>query len=88
MNDLSLGQIVHSKAGRDKDKIFIVVGIIDKNYVLVADGDLRKINNPKKKKLMHLYIHGKIDEDIKTSLINNEKINDAFLRKRLKDLDC
>ena len=48
MNGISIGQIVHSRAGRDKDKFFIVVSLVDEEYVLVADGDLRKINNPKK----------------------------------------
>ncbi|GFR35247.1 KOW domain-containing RNA-binding protein [Thermobrachium celere] len=50
MDNVALGQIVHSRAGRDKGRYFIVVGLIDENYVLIADGDLRKIESPKKKK--------------------------------------
>lgn len=48
------GQFVLSIAGRDKNRIFMVVDTIDENYVLIADGMLRSINKPKKKKLKHL----------------------------------
>ena len=37
---VSLGQIVYSIAGRDRGRYFIVVDIIDDNYVLISDGDL------------------------------------------------
>ena len=83
MNGISIGQIVHSRAGRDKDKFFIVVSLVDEEYVLVADGDLRKINNPKKKKLKHLVLHDMYAESIKTMLLNNQKVTDADLRKAL-----
>jgi LSU ribosomal protein L14E len=49
MDDTSIGRIVKSKAGRDKDRIFIIVGVADEKHVLIADGDLRKIEKPKKK---------------------------------------
>lgn len=83
MEYMTLGQIVHSKAGRDKNKYFIIVGILDDNYVLLADGDLRKINNPKKKKIKHLVFHDLIAEDIRQNLDENRKIIDADIRKSL-----
>ncbi|HAA25410.1 MAG TPA: RNA-binding protein [Ruminiclostridium sp.] len=49
-----IGRVVYSKAGRDKGKILIVVGIIDDSFVLVADGDIRPIERPKKKRMKHL----------------------------------
>lgn len=84
MEDVALGQIVHSKAGRDKGKYFIVVGIINDNYVLVADGDLRKINDPKKKKVKHLVFHDKIAENIKNMILENKRITDSDLKKSLQ----
>lgn len=48
------GQLALSLAGRDKNRIFMIVDILDENYVVIADGQLRKIDNPKKKKLKHL----------------------------------
>lgn len=48
------GRIVRSKAGRDAGRLFLVVGVIDREHLLLADGDLRKLEKPKKKKLRHL----------------------------------
>lgn len=48
------GQFVLSIAGRDVNRIFVVLDVIDENYVMIADGMLRSINKPKKKKLKHL----------------------------------
>ena len=51
MNDL-LGQLVVSLAGRDKGCVCAVVGKSeDEGYVLIADGRIRKVETPKKKKL-------------------------------------
>jgi len=54
MDDL-LGHLVVSLAGRDKGIICAVVGNSDdEGYVYIADGKIRKVENPKKKKLKHL----------------------------------
>ena len=47
------GSIVKAKAGRDKDDLFVVVGI-DGSYAYIANGKRRKVEKPKKKKLIHL----------------------------------
>jgi ribosomal protein L14E/L6E/L27E len=82
--ELCLGQIVSSKAGRDKDKVFAVVGIIDDKYVLIADGDLRKIENPKKKKVKHLQKYNTINEELKKKLETGIKIENIELQKDLE----
>ncbi|MDI6617188.1 MAG: RNA-binding protein [Clostridiales bacterium] len=81
-----MGQIVHSKAGRDKEKCFIVVGIIDNEYVLIADGDLRKIEKPKKKKIKHVIIRDLVAEDIKNKFEYNVKVSNSDLKNSLKQL--
>lgn len=86
MEGIALGQIVHSKAGRDKNKYFIVIGVIDDDYVLVADGQLRKIDSPKKKKIKHLVFHDKYDNNIQRMLEENEKISDVYLKKSLESM--
>jgi ribosomal protein L14E/L6E/L27E len=48
------GDIVLSRAGRDSGRAFVVTSLIDDNYVLLVDGQLRTIDRPKKKKRMHL----------------------------------
>ncbi len=47
------GSIVFSKAGRDKGMLFLVVKR-EGEYAYVSDGKLRKIENPKRKKIKHL----------------------------------
>lgn len=86
MEGIVLGQIVHSKAGRDKNKYFIVVGVLDEEYVLVADGQLRKINSPKKKKIKHLVFHNKYDEYIQGMLKESKNVSDADLKKSLQSM--
>ena len=51
---MTVGRVVRSKAGRDMGRLFLVVGVIDEEHRLIADGDLRKLEKPKKKKLRHL----------------------------------
>lgn len=51
---ITVGRVVRSKAGRDKGRLFLVVGVLDDAHLLIADGDLRKLEKPKKKKLRHL----------------------------------
>lgn len=48
-----VGQIVRAKAGRDKDSFFIITEL-DGAYALIADGKSRKVEHPKRKKLIHL----------------------------------
>lgn len=87
MEGIALGQIVHSKAGRDKNKYFIIVGIIDEDYVLVADGQLRKIESPKKKKIKHLVFHKENSDNIINMLNSGEKITNVDLKKSLQSMD-
>ena len=79
----SKGQVVFSKSGHDKSLPFIVVDY-DEDYVYLADGKLRLLEKPKKKKKMHVQICNDIIEEIKTKLENNLYLNDADLRKALK----
>lgn len=87
MGEITLGQIVSSRAGRDKNRYFIVMSILDENYVLIADGVLRKIGNPKKKKIKHLKVCNCLDNTIKDKIINKENILDADLRKCLQSMN-
>ena len=49
--DAVIGRFVWSKAGRDKDRLFVIIDIADDAHVLIADGDLRPVVKPKRKKL-------------------------------------
>lgn len=47
------GTIVKAKAGRDSGRFFAVLSVED-GYAYIADGKTRRIERPKKKKLIHL----------------------------------
>lgn len=87
MNE-ELGRIVISKAGRDAGRRFVIVRVIDESYVEISDGDLRKIEKPKKKKIKHLNITNKKSEILAEKLKNNSRITNAEIRKLLEGLDC
>ena len=74
MNDL-LGQLVVSLAGRDKGCVCVVVGKTDdEGYVLIADGRIRKVETPKKKKLKHL-------KPIDWEPLSTDKFTNRFIRE-------
>ena len=77
------GDIILSKAGRDKGKYFIVLEIIDEQYVLIADGDLRRVDSPKRKKCKHLINTGSKSEFILNKLKNNDRVTNPDLKREL-----
>lgn len=81
--DVEIGQIVKSKAGRDKDRVFIIIHILDEQHVLVCDGDLRKLSSPKKKKVKHLVIYNTVLTEFAEKLQGNENLDDAYVRRIL-----
>lgn len=86
MNENYLGKVVYSKAGRDKDGCFIIIGVIDDKYVYISDGNLRKIEKPKKKKLKHLFITEIVYEDVIDKLKSNDAVSNSAIRKFLKSV--
>lgn len=83
--ELEIGQLVKSKAGRDKDKVFMVLSVVDEHYVMVVDGNLRKLENPKKKKVKHLKPLKFICENVLNCETEGKNLNDALIRKELKN---
>lgn len=51
--DFVKGQLVRSKAGRDKTRTLAVLAV-DGQMLLLADGNLRKVGRPKPKKRKHV----------------------------------
>ena len=82
----TIGRYVQSTQGRDAGKIFIVVGTVDENHVLIADGDIRPIGKPKKKKVKHLIPKQELFSSLREKLVSGEGVYDAHIRKDLKAL--
>ena len=80
---LQIGQYVRALAGRDKPKVFIVVGI-DGEYAYIADGKTRKIAAPKKKKVIHLQKYNRVSEEVRDRSENDEELTDSLIRRELE----
>ncbi len=87
MIERALGRVARSRAGRDKGRYALIVSIVDEEYVLIADGDLRKFHSPKKKKLKHLFLRPETADTIAVMLEAGKPLLDADIRKALKALN-
>lgn len=84
--EIVIGQLVKSKAGRDKDRKFLVLDIVDENFVLLVDGDLRKISSPKSKKVKHIAKINRCCYDLRAELDQGRSITDEWIRRSIDKL--
>ena len=80
--NFSIGDIVISKAGKDKNKHFAVLEI-DENFVMIANGRRRKAECPKRKKCKHLENTGKKAERVIHKLGTGVRVTNPDLKKDL-----
>ncbi len=82
-----IADLVISLSGRDKNRVFMVTEVLDSNYVLIADGMLRKLEKPKKKKIKHLEKSPVVlNERLLQKISEGKKITNAELRKTIRTL--
>ena len=80
-----IGRIVESKAGRDAGKLFVVVELVDEQYVLIADGKYHKLDHPKKKKYKHLSIKPFQLDETYGKIKGIKFLQDSELRKVIRN---
>ena len=76
------GIVVFSKKGRDKGRYFVVLYTVDAEFVMMADGDTRKLDHPKKKRRKHLAACPHEFSDL-LALYAQGKLKDRDIRKAL-----
>ena len=81
-----IGRVAVSKAGRDTGRVFVIIEVVDTHYVYIVDGDLRKIERPKKKKLKHLKLCEQVLQSIAEKLKTEKKVFDAEIRSAIRSL--
>ena len=72
--DICKGMLVYSKAGRDKGTLYAVLDT-ENDFVYLVNGDVRRINRPKKKKIRHINKTNTVLD------LDFDKISDSDLRK-------
>lgn len=84
-----IGELATSKAGHDKDRLYMIVGE-EGECVYLCDGRLRGVEHPKKKKKKHIQIiHSSAQDTLIQSIKQNlpgerDEIN-RQIRKTLED---
>lgn len=78
---IETGSLVKAVSGRDKDKYFVVVEVNDA-YVMIVDGDSRKINSPKLKNVKHVKPTGLVAQEV---IERFARLTDKELNRIIKD---
>ena len=78
------GDIVLSRAGRDAGRYFVVMRTED-NFCFFADGDLRKIDKMKRKKIKHIKWTRVNSEFVAGKLAMGEKVTNSEIRRTLAE---
>ncbi len=80
--DIYKSDIIVSLAGRDKGRLFFVLET-DGVYATIADGKVRKLENPKRKKLKHLRLAARTDSNVAKKLRRGDVVLNSELRRDL-----
>lgn len=75
-----IGQIVKILRGRESGQYAVVIGLEEQRFALIADGDKRKFDRPKKKNLLHLELQNEISEIVAASLHETGRVTNGKLR--------
>ena len=80
--EISKSDIVISLAGHDKGKLFFVIDT-DGVYVTLADGKQRRVEKPKRKKLIHVRKVLRSDSKLTEKIRSCEQLLNTELRREL-----
>ena len=80
--DIVKSNIVKSTAGRDEGDLFFVLDT-QEEFLLLADGKRRRVENPKRKKCKHVAFVGESHSAVAETSRSSEKITNSELRKAL-----
>ncbi|AUJ24376.1 hypothetical protein CAI16_15755 [Virgibacillus dokdonensis] len=75
-----IGQVVRIMQGREAGQYAVVIKSVDDKYVLLADGEKRKYDRPKKKNLHHIELMDYISPEVQNSLLETGRVTNGKLR--------
>lgn len=84
--NLRVGQLVYSRAGRDKGCPFLVWEMLSPRRVTLVDGKLRRVTKPKVKNILHVQAVNRWAEDIAAKRAKGETVTDAEVRRAIARL--
>ncbi|MFC7061845.1 KOW motif-containing protein [Halobacillus seohaensis] len=75
-----IGQVVRIVQGREAGQYAVVIDILDGRFLLLADGEKRKYDRPKKKNLQHVELMDFISPEVQNSLLETGRVTNGKLR--------
>ncbi|MFC0525735.1 RNA-binding protein [Pontibacillus salicampi] len=75
-----LGQVVRVLQGREVEQFMIIIDIIDDRFLLLADGEKRKYDRPKKKNVQHIELMDYVSPEVQNSLLETGRVTNGKLR--------
>ena len=89
MVEYKKGYFAKSKAGHDHGKTYIIIEGTQEtgkeDFVMVADGIVKTIEKPKKKRTKHLQIVLKCDEVILEKMTNGQEIKNEDIKAAIEN---
>lgn len=80
---IETGMLALSRAGHDKDTLYVVWDV-EGEYVWLADGRLKPLDKPKKKKKKHIQIIHTIPDNLQEKLLQKETVQNEDIRRAIK----
>ena len=80
--DIAKSNIVKSIAGRDAGDLFFVIAA-EGDFLLLADGKRRRVEQPKRKRTKHVVLVGECDAPVARKIRSSEKITNSELRRAI-----
>ncbi|ADH97686.1 KOW domain-containing RNA-binding protein [Salisediminibacterium selenitireducens] len=79
-SDVQVGELVRILNGRDKDQFACVIEVLDERFVLIADGDKRKVDRAKRKNISHIEPMKIVVPEVRNSIDDTGRVTNAKLR--------
>lgn len=81
-----LGQLVSSRAGRDRGRYYLIYEVVSDRLVRVVDGIVRRVDNPKEKNTKHLAFYPAIQVELAEKVARGERVTNAEIRYAVAEL--
>ncbi|CAG9622198.1 KOW domain-containing RNA-binding protein [Sutcliffiella rhizosphaerae] len=79
-SNLEIGQFVLITQGRDAGQYAVIIKILDERFVVLADGDKRKFDRPKKKNIHHLEFFDYVSPEVQNSMKETGRVTNSKMR--------
>lgn len=64
MKNVTKGMVAWSRAGHDSGKLYVIIDL-DEQFAYLADGRLKRVESPKKKKWKHIQVRKEVPEEFR-----------------------